>query len=90
MDKNVTNVRIRYFDTLPTAVSLCISKFGMLFAASEFSNQYVFAHRGSVCGMVGGGAFRSLCALALSMCPHLMWRVDLFRVQRCVHFPAGG
>ncbi len=37
--KDVTNVRITYFDTLPTAVSLCISKFGMLFAASEFSNQ---------------------------------------------------
>ncbi len=38
---NVSNVRIRYFDTLPTAVSLCISKFGLLFAASEFANQYV-------------------------------------------------
>jgi hypothetical protein len=41
----VTNVRVRYFDTLPTAIALCISKFGLLFTASEYSNQYVMRRR---------------------------------------------
>jgi hypothetical protein len=59
----VSNISVRYFDTLPTAISLCISKFGMLFAASEFSNQYVGGHAvvavcsscARVCGGEGGG-----------------------------------
>ena len=37
----VNNLRVRYFDTIPVANALCISKNGLLFAASEFSNQYV-------------------------------------------------
>jgi splicing factor 3B subunit 3 len=34
-------MRIKYFDTLPTANSLCILKTGFLFVASEFGNQWV-------------------------------------------------
>ena len=37
----VNNLRVKYFDTVPTATSLCISKLGLLFTASEFGNQCV-------------------------------------------------
>lgn len=40
-DDVVTNVRVKYFDTIPVANSLCITRNGFLFAASEFGNQYV-------------------------------------------------
>ena len=49
----VTNLRIKYFDTIPVTNSLCISKRGFLFAASEFGDQYV-----SAC------YFRACCARA--------------------------
>ena len=35
----VTEVRIKYFDTLPVASALCVLKTGFLFVASEFGNQ---------------------------------------------------
>jgi len=38
----VTEMRIKYFDTLPVANALCILKTGFLFTASEFGNQFVF------------------------------------------------
>ena len=44
--KIVTNVIVTVFDTIPTATSLCITKTGLLFAASEFSNQYLFQFQG--------------------------------------------
>jgi splicing factor 3B subunit 3 len=41
-DGLVTEMKIKYFDTLPVANSLCILKTGFLFVASEFGNQSVF------------------------------------------------
>lgn len=35
----VTEMKIKYFDTLPPANALCILKTGFLFVASEFGNQ---------------------------------------------------
>ena len=40
-DEDVKALKIKYFDTVPTASSLCILKSGFLFIASEFGNQYV-------------------------------------------------
>lgn len=38
----MTELKIKYFDTIPVAASLCVLKTGFLFCASEFGNQYVF------------------------------------------------
>lgn len=38
-DEEVHSVKIKYFDTIPVATSLCILKSGYLFCASEFGNQ---------------------------------------------------
>jgi len=38
-EQEVTSVKIKYFDTVPVASSLCILKSGFLFVASEFGNQ---------------------------------------------------
>ena len=35
----VTEIRVKYFDTVPVASSMCVLKTGFLFIASEFSNQ---------------------------------------------------
>lgn len=35
----VTEMRIKYFDTLPVANAICILKTGFLFVSSEFGNQ---------------------------------------------------
>ncbi len=35
----VTEIRIKYFDTLPIASSMSVLKTGFLFCASEFGNQ---------------------------------------------------
>lgn len=35
----VTGIRIKYFDTIPVAGSICLLKTGFLFVASEFGNQ---------------------------------------------------
>ena len=40
-EEEVKALRIKYFDTVPVASSLCILKSGFLFVASEFSNQCV-------------------------------------------------
>ena len=37
----MTELKIKYFDTVPVAASLCVLKTGFLFCASEFGNQYV-------------------------------------------------
>jgi len=42
----VQNVNVSVFDTIPTAASLCITKTGLLFAASEFGNHYLFQFQG--------------------------------------------
>lgn len=38
----VQEIKVQFFDTLPVASSLCITKTGLLFCASEFSNHYLF------------------------------------------------
>lgn len=40
-EQDVRAVKIKYFDTVPVATSLCILKSGFLFVAAEFGNQYV-------------------------------------------------
>jgi len=42
----VKNVKISVFDTIPTCASLCITKTGLLFAASEFGNHHLFQFQG--------------------------------------------
>ncbi|EQC32637.1 hypothetical protein SDRG_09613 [Saprolegnia diclina VS20] len=37
----VSTVKIKFFDTLPTANALCITKTGFLFSASEFATHYL-------------------------------------------------
>lgn len=39
--ETVHDVRVQYFDSVPPAISLCITKTGFLFLAAEFANQYV-------------------------------------------------
>jgi splicing factor 3B subunit 3 len=38
-DEEVLALKIKYFDTVPVATSLCILKSGYLFVAAEFGNQ---------------------------------------------------
>lgn len=37
--EDVRAVKIKYFDTVPVAASLCVLKSGYLFVASEYSDQ---------------------------------------------------
>lgn len=37
----VTEIRLKYFDTIPVAAAMCVLKTGFLFVASEFGNQWV-------------------------------------------------
>lgn len=37
----MTEIRLKYFDTVPVASAMCVLKTGFLFVASEFGNQYV-------------------------------------------------
>ncbi|TFK22207.1 pre-mRNA-splicing factor RSE1 [Coprinopsis marcescibilis] len=41
-EEEVKSVKIKYFDTVPVASSLCILKSGFLFVASEFGNHYLY------------------------------------------------
>lgn len=41
-EEEVVSLKIKYFDTVPVASSLCILKSGFLFVASEFGNQYLY------------------------------------------------
>lgn len=38
----VTEVKIKYFDTIPPCISICVLKTGFLFAASEFGNHALY------------------------------------------------
>ena len=44
--EGVVDVRVKYFDTLPVAASLCITKTGLLFAASELGDHALYEFRG--------------------------------------------
>ncbi|KAF9523470.1 CPSF A subunit region-domain-containing protein [Crepidotus variabilis] len=41
-EEEVTSLKIKYFDTVPVASSLCILKSGFLFVASEFGNHFLY------------------------------------------------
>ncbi|KAL5528100.1 RSE1 [Sanghuangporus sanghuang] len=41
-DEEVKALKIKYFDTVPVASSLCILRSGFLFVASEFGNHYLY------------------------------------------------
>uniref|UniRef100_A0A8D8RL10 Splicing factor 3B subunit 3 n=2 Tax=Cacopsylla melanoneura TaxID=428564 RepID=A0A8D8RL10_9HEMI len=47
-DDMVTEIKLKYFDTVPVAAALCVLKTGFLFVASEFGNHYLYqiAHLG--------------------------------------------
>ncbi|CAF2309153.1 unnamed protein product [Rotaria sp. Silwood2] len=38
----VTEIRLKYFDTVPVASAMCVLRTGFLFIASEFSNHYLY------------------------------------------------
>lgn len=40
---NVSDLKIKYFDTIPTTTSLCVLRRGFLFAASEFGDHALYA-----------------------------------------------
>ncbi|XP_041003528.1 spliceosome-associated protein 130 A-like [Juglans microcarpa x Juglans regia] len=43
---HVTELRIKYFDTIPVTASMCVLKSGHLFAASEFGNHALYQFQG--------------------------------------------
>ncbi len=47
----ITELRVKYFDTIPPCTSICVLKTGFLFAASEFGNHalYQFLVGASLC-----------------------------------------
>lgn len=47
-DEMVTEIRLKYFDTVPVATAMCVLKTGFLFVAAEFGNHYLYqiAHLG--------------------------------------------
>ncbi|CAG9837474.1 unnamed protein product [Diabrotica balteata] len=47
-DDMVTEIKLKYFDTVPVATAMCVLKTGFLFVASEFGNHYLYqiAHLG--------------------------------------------
>jgi len=53
--ETVTELKVKYFDTLPPAVSLAVLKTGFLFAASETGNHALYQF---VVGVAGRGASR--------------------------------
>lgn len=38
-DEVVKELKLKYFDTVPVATSMCVLKTGFLFVAAEFGNQ---------------------------------------------------
>jgi splicing factor 3B subunit 3 len=45
-EDQVKELHVKYFDTLAPTNSLCVLKSGLLFAASEFGNHYLFQFQG--------------------------------------------
>ncbi|KAG0434967.1 hypothetical protein HPB47_018757 [Ixodes persulcatus] len=42
MDYEVTEIKLKYFDTIPVAASMCVLKTGFLFVAAEFGNHCLY------------------------------------------------
>lgn len=38
----VTEIKLKYFDTVPPATAMCVLKTGFLFVAAEFGNHYLY------------------------------------------------
>lgn len=45
-DDQVTELKIKYFDTIPVTSAMCVLKSGFLFAASEFGNHSLYQFQG--------------------------------------------
>ncbi|MCO5600362.1 hypothetical protein L7F22_054473 [Adiantum nelumboides] len=45
-DDKVSELKIKYFDTIPVSCGLCVLKSGFLFAASEFGNHAMYQFQG--------------------------------------------
>ena len=70
-EEGVTDLRLKYFDTVPVAAAMCVLKTGFLFCASEFGNHYLFQFEGigrQRCGRVCVCAPRSLCTSVTCRC----------------------
>ena len=48
-EETVSEVKVKYFDTLPPCSSICVLKTGFLFAASEFGNHSLYQFSVSAC-----------------------------------------
>ena len=40
-----TNVKVKYFDTVPVASAMCVLKTGYFFVAAKFGNHYLFTFK---------------------------------------------
>lgn len=50
--ESVSELKIKYFDTIPVCTSLCVLKTGFLFAASDFGNHTLYQFQvGRCCRM---------------------------------------
>lgn len=47
----VTEIKLKYFDTVPPATAMCVLKTGFLFVASEFGNHYLYQVSIYICYM---------------------------------------
>lgn len=45
-EATVSDLHVKYFDTVPVATSLCVLKTGFLFVSAEVSNHYLFQFQG--------------------------------------------
>ena len=50
----VSEVKVKYFDTIPPCASVCILKSGFLFAASEFGNHALYQFQARACPPTNG------------------------------------
>lgn len=48
-EETVSEVKVKYFDTLPPCSSICVLKTGFLFAAAEFGNHSLYQFSVSAC-----------------------------------------
>ena len=77
---SVTEVSVKYFDTIPTCASLCVLKSGFLFAASEAGDHalYQFTVRTSTaqaCQCTLEGVLLAVRVLMTSS--PLLWSIEL-------------
>ena len=59
--ERVSELTIKYFDTVPPCSSICVLKKGFLFAASEFGDHALYQFLVSACKPVSGTTPASPC-----------------------------